>query len=216
MSSLSPKLVLTMSVAVVASSMLLRCTTYGRDGRVRRCWWQPAPQLVDSLGRPTAKSEQLPQQRQMDVPDLGDSARRESIRQLQTREGRAQREQTRESNEWRYKPELFTKVSIVSDQDVTPRPIELPRDTCFRVLWETGVESCAVVSALVDTGGQVKTVRFHLPSQVPDYDSAVSRSAKASVFAPLRSNGLRVEKWILLRYESRYSTECPRPIVRRY
>ena len=92
-----------------------------------------------------------------------------------------------------YNASKFTTVTIVSDTDVAPRPVNLARDTRFQMDWVAGVEDSAVVSALVDTKGKVKEIKFRLPGSTRQYDSIVARSVRASTFAPLRSNGLRVE-----------------------
>ncbi len=197
---------ISLSVAAAAVLSVMRCTTYGREGRLRRWWWQPVPQLVDSLGRPTAAYDRWTGRTRLGVPVSKQSA---PIHETPV-------PSPARAFGTGYKPELFTKITIVSDTDVAPRPISLPRDGQFQMYWGAGIEDSAVVSALVDTKGKVKEIKFRLPGPSPWYDSAVARSVRASTFAPLRSDGLRVEAWVRLKYVSRYSAECGHPTIIRY
>jgi hypothetical protein len=135
--------------------------------------------------------------------------------QVQTVDSRPQAEQAvrpqPEPAHVRYNPDKYTTVTVVSDTDVAPKPVNLPRDAWFEAAWSAGIEDSAVVSALVNTKGVAKTIRFRLPSESPRYDSAVARSVRASVFSPLRSEGLRVEAWVRLKYESKYGPDSPPP-----
>jgi len=124
-------------------------------------------------------------------------------------------EQRGKMNEARYKPELFTKISIVSDPELAPKIIDIPRGRkdWFELIWWAGVQDSAIVSALVDTKGKVKAVRFRQPGGSAKYDSAVVSSLRSSLFVPLRSSGFRVEAWVRLKYTSKYGSDCDRPEI---
>ena len=173
-----------LTFAVVAMLTVLRCSRYDKEGRLRG---QPTARTADSL-RPQAAERQ-----------------RDSV----SAEARAQIERLVKSNASRYKPELFTKITIVSDTDIAPRPLSLPRDRWFEMAYSCGIEASATVSALVDTKGNVKDVVLRVPSAWARYDSAVIRSVRASLFSPLHSEGLRVEAWVRLRYESKFGPDSP-------
>ena len=183
-----PRAFLGLSVAMVALLSITRCSMYDKNSPMGLVRKQSAPRLTDSLDPATGEQRRV----------AGGGVTQDVL------------DQVRMTNELRYKPDLYTKVSIVSDPDIAPVPIELPRDRGFRQMWEAGFEESAVVSALVDTRGKVEAIRFRQPSRQPCYDSAVSRSVRSSVFAPLRSDGLRVKAWVRLKYDSNY-TSCDFP-----